>query len=440
MTLSAAGAAVVKRWFDAASPAKETLTPSPAEEALAGRLVEAGMAHPLPAVSTGPVHVVIPFHGDHRDLAATVAGVRSQRPASITVVDDGNPSPPSLPTDVVIVRHGTSGGPAAARNTGWRRLVADGLIADRSAVDDAAPDDTDDVIVFIDAGVTTGADDLQRLAGHLGDESVGAAAPRVATEPGPALIDRYEAHFSPLDLGPDPSPVGLGRRVTYVPTACLAVRASQVVDLDGFDDQLRFGEDVDFIWRLVDRASVRYDPSVIVRHGARVGLRAFARQRVQYASAAAPLAARHADAVHPWRSNLLGAAGVALASLGHPFVALGVGLLPVGDLRDKLDTTVTPTATAIRLLAIGHGWSLRSFAETAARSWIVFALPLAVRSRVARRWIVAGWARRALTTTDPALLALGVIDDVAYGTGVGLGAWRQRSIRALVPAITRRWN
>jgi mycofactocin system glycosyltransferase len=433
LKLSPTGATTVRRWFAAAADPANSDDPgdeltSERAEVLAMRLLEAGMVHPEPSPSTTPCHVVIPFRGRMSELATTLAGVRAQRPNSITVVDDGNTEPVQI-DDVTVVRHARQRGPAAARNTGWRHVVSTGSL------------DPDDVVLFVDAGVVIEDGVLAVLAGHLSDPSVGAAGPRVTTVPGRSAIERYETLHSPLDLGTDPSPVGPGRPVTYVPTACLAVRASLVSTLGGFDESLRFGEDVDFVWRSSEVATVRYDPSLEVHHPARPTLATFVQQRLQYASAAASLTARHGDVTQTWQTSVLGLTGVALTWMGRPAVGFAVGLLPLRVLTERLSATATPLPTSVRLLSLGQSWALRSFAENMARSWVVPAALLAVRSPVARAtrwWMLAGWSRRLTTSTDPAVLALGVVDDVAYGCGIALGAWRQRSVRVLWPTI-RRW-
>src|SRR6202012_5155309 len=90
-------------------------------------------------------------------------------------------------------------------------------------------------------------------------------APRVVPAAGRrSTLARYLADRSPLDLGPDPALVRPGGAVSYLPTACVLVRASA---FRAFDESLRYGEDVDLIWRLVDAgAALRYDPVLTVRH------------------------------------------------------------------------------------------------------------------------------------------------------------------------------
>ena len=87
---------------------------------------------------------------------------------------------------------------------------------------------------------------------------VGAVAPRVRPVTGPSAAGRYLAARAPVDLGPRKARVAPLTRLSYVPTAALLVRRDAVGR--GFDPALRYGEDVDLIWRMVDagwRVAVR---------------------------------------------------------------------------------------------------------------------------------------------------------------------------------------
>ncbi len=85
-----------------------------------------------------------------------------------------------------------------------------------------------------------------------------------------------------------------GTAVSYVPTAALAVRTQALLQADGFDEALRFGEDVDLVWRLAKRGGrIRYEPSVSVTHPTRKSAAAWLRQRFQYGRSASALASRH---------------------------------------------------------------------------------------------------------------------------------------------------
>ena len=233
-------------------------------------------------------------------------------------IDDG--SSPPLPG--ATSRLPVTGGPAAARNAG-RRFVDTELIA------------------FVDADVETTDGWLDPLLAHFDDPSVGLVAPRVTGE-----------RASPLDLGAEAARIRAGTRVSYVPGAAMVVRTAAFDAVGGFDPTLRFGEDVDFVWRL-DEAGwrCRYEPASTVWHEPRRSWRERLRQHAGYGSSAAPLALRHPGR---WRRGartvgrrssgslaLLGAVGpAALTALGSA-AAFGpeaarppsFGVVPPGDAR-----------------------------------------------------------------------------------------------------------
>src|SRR5690606_35663097 len=104
-------------------------------------------------------------------------------------------------------------------------------------------------------------------------------------------IARYEAEHSALDMGPAPARVRARSRVSYVPAAALLARVDDLRAVGGFDADLVVGEDVDLVWRLVERGrTVRYEPAAVVAHRHRATLRTWARRRFDYGTSAGPLA------------------------------------------------------------------------------------------------------------------------------------------------------
>ena len=194
---------------------------------LVDRLLDAGAIHPRPIdpPSSTVVTIVTP-------QLRTDETSRAHDDGRITI-DDGSIPPLADATHRLPV----TSGPAAARN------------AARPFVDTA-------LVVFLDADVEVAEGWLEPLLRHFDDPNVGLVAPRVSGEP-----------RSPLDLGDEPARIRAGTRVSYVPGAALAVRVAAFDAIGGFDPTLRFGEDVDFVWRL-DEAGwrCRYEPAATVWH------------------------------------------------------------------------------------------------------------------------------------------------------------------------------
>jgi len=358
-----------------------------APSSLVSRLLDAGAVHPAVERSAA-------FTGS--DVTMVTPQLRTG-PASVgaddgrVTVDDGSSPPLSGAT----LRLPATRGPAAARNAG------------RGVVDT-------DLIAFVDADVEITDGWLEPLLAHFDDPRVGLVAPRVTGE-----------RASPLDLGTDAARVRAGTRVSYVPGAAMVVRAAAFDEVGGFDPTLRFGEDVDFVWRL-DEAGwwCRYEPTSTVWHEPRRSWRERLRQHAGYGTSAAPLALRHPGALAPWRSNgwtaivwvatLLGAAGpAALTALGSA-AALGPKLPDV------------PRSASFRLAMLGHLLAGRQGASAVRRVWWpVVAVGAIVSKRL--RWVAAVAVLADLRSTPT---------DIAYGWGVWRGMLRQRTWAPVLPAIS----
>lgn len=425
ISVTTAGAAVIARWL-AGSPIDPS---SGAQAKLAHRLVSAGMMHPcLPSSggATPGLTVVIPVKDDEVGLDRTLAGLRNQ---TVVVVDDGSRNPVSLAVasdqGPKLLRRDLAGGPGQARQT-------------------AMPFVSSELVAFVDAGVTLDDDDLGRLARWFHDPEVVAVGPRVAVqEADDDTVTAYEMSRSPLDLGPSPANVGPGGAVSYLPTACLVVRRSSFAAVGGFDPDLRFGEDVDLVWRLLDFGSVRYDPTVVAHHPARPTIMALAKQRFGYGSAAGPLAVRHGDRLAPVRMSGWSVAVWLLALAGRPGAALGLAAATALALRRKLSRALPdPGVEGALLTARGHWYAGVSLAEAAVRTWwpITAICSLTRLRRPAAALVALAWVNRAVTnrpvsTTRFLDWKLGVVDDLAYGAGVWIGALRNRALACLWPKL-----
>lgn len=406
---------------------------------LVRRLLDAGMAHPrldgvAPPFHLGDVAVVIPIRGTPAELFPTVAAVG---PAlEKVVVDDGSPAAIEVVGAAVhgstdgrtvaargtrVLRHARSLGPGPARETGWRSTDAP-------------------VVAFVDAEVVPERGWLERLLPHLADPTVAAVAPRILPAGGTGPVGRYEAGASPLDMGPAEATVRPGSPVPYVPTAVLVVRREALEAVGGFDPDLRHGEDVDLVWRLVTAGwTVRYDPEVTATHPSRPTTGAWLRQRFAYGSSAGPLAVRHGAAVAPLRISGWSGAAWGLAALGHPVLGAAVAAGSTAALARKLSGLDRPATEALRLAGRGHLLAGRTIAQAVRRAWLPAALGAAVVSRRARPAVAAAVLGPALVDAarrGPGAAALHLADDAAYCAGVWAGSWRARTWGALLPAAS----
>jgi mycofactocin system glycosyltransferase len=429
--LTDAGARVIDAWASG-----DCVGPSRRARHLASRLVDAGIANPRPPAGAGPrpqdLTVVVPVRDRAGGLAKTLAALEG---LDVVVVDDASVEPVHI-DGCKVLRRETPGGPAAARNAGWRACERP-------------------VVVFLDADCVPRPGWLERLLPHLEDDQVAAVAPRVLSAPADGLIARYERHRSPLDLGALGGRVRPATRIPYVPTACLAVRRSVLEELGGFDERLRYGEDVDLVWRF-DRAGwmVRYEPTATVLHPPRAGMAGFIKQRFDYGRSAGALAARHGSAVAPLSISPWSATAWFLANAGRPArtTLLFAGLSGALAARSAPTDRFTRRAVA-RAAARGSLLSGLWVAAAVRRAWTVplivaLAIPIPALRKRAATWLAASflcplgeWAAIAWNARQPeispgAWLRLRFVDDLSYQAGLLTGAVEHRSLRALLPRWT----
>lgn len=382
--------------------------PTP-EGPLTRRLVDIGAIHPIaarPARRFGldDVTVVIPVHrsGENPLSSSPPGGTRSAVPSDrVIIVDDGSQPPLGWAT----IRLPECAGPAAARNRGL------------AAVDTA-------LVAFVDDDVEFGTDHdwISPLLGHFDDENVALVAPRVRSRLDNGLLARYEHDHSPLDLGAFPARIRAGTRVSYVPAAAFICRVDALVAIGGFDTALRYGEDVDLVWRLDEQHWVcRYDPSVVVEHRPRRTWRQWAQQRIAYGRSSAPLARRHPGALAPARLNRWSLIAWCVAALVSPLIGIAIALGSAGALVRQLGDV--DMGISLRLALIGHQRAGDQLATAVRRAWWPPLLLGAIFSRRLRRVLVLSM----VSARHPIV----VIDDLCASVGIWHGCLTERTIDPL---------
>ncbi|MDN5920124.1 MAG: mycofactocin biosynthesis glycosyltransferase MftF [Pseudonocardia sp.] len=427
----------------------------PTTRALARRLLDAGLAHPVfPADRDRAPHgekvsgadqvtVVVPVKG--RSLYRLL-GTLPANLGGLVVVDDGSDDPRTVADGVsaaggLVLRHERSRGPAAARNAGL------------AAADTA-------FVVFLDSDVVPEPGWLAPLLAHAADPAVAMVAPRiVALGPVPdagaarGAIARYEAVRSSLDLGPDPALIVPRSRVAYVPSAAMLVRVDAVTGhgRTAFDEDMHVAEDVDLVLRLHAAGwRMRYEPTARVAHDHRTDPSEWLLRKTFYGTGAAPLALRHPGAVPPVVLSPWSAAVCALLLVQRRWSVAGAAVVTAvatERLSRKLTRLDHPRRSAARLTALGLSGAVWQVGSALTRHfWPVAALAWPFSSR-ARRAVCAAalaegvadwWVHRG---RDPharpgpvGFLIAHRLDDLAYGAGLWWGAIRRRTTAPLRPA------
>lgn len=404
--------------------------------ALVDRLLSLGMADPvlesLKAFEAETVTVVVPVRDRPLQLKMLLRSIPSGM--RVLVVDDGSVDPHFIEAvahehGAEFVQHRTNRGPAAARNTGLRRV--------RSPF-----------VAFVDSDVVLEPDTIAILLRHLRDPAVALVAPRILgghPNGSETWITRYEDSRASLDLGSKPGLVRPRAPVPWVPSACLVGRVAALGG--GFDPELRVAEDVDLVWRLVEEGwRIRYEPGAVARHEHHAGLGEWWSRKCYYGNGAALLQARHGSNVapavfSPWTAAAVGAL-LAQRRWSVP-VALLVSLAASNRIAKKVGWSSEAGRISFRLTAFGVTAALSQSSALMLRDWWPIALVGSMLSRRVRRAVISAAVidamlefRRTNSGLDLARFAAARrLDDLAYGTGVWLGAMRAKSIRCLLPDI-----
>jgi mycofactocin system glycosyltransferase len=405
---------------------------------LIDRLIDAGALHPLPsldsdALALSDISIVIPLFAQSEIDIARVQNIVAEFSAfpHVVVVDDASPIAfPEIPnTNVTVHRQEVNKGPGAARNAGLTFV--------------STP-----YVVFIDSDVQCAPEDIFELAKWWNLPQLAVLAPRIKSlnwfQYG-AAIAAYEEVRSPLDMGAFPARVRAGTRVSYVPSALLLCDVAALRAVDGFDESMRTGEDVDLIWRL-DAAgySCRYEPSIEVHHLPRTTIQQLAQQRMGYGESAALLAEKHQGALAPLRVSGWSTGVWASIALGFPIIGGVVAAGTAVALSRKLRFLPDAEKESARLATLGHLHAGKQIASAVTRVWWPIALLLALVSRRARWALCLAAFVPALSdwwTTRPHLdpvryTLLRWVDDMSYGFGVWKGVVREGNYDPLIPELS----
>ena len=237
------------------------------------------------------ISFVVPHYNDPIGLSKTLTSIRAYAEIQnswgvieVIIVDDGSRGELSIePFIDTLIKHqdspiiisislGKNGGPAKARNVGAQRAMGD-------------------LIVFVDCGVTfdSGIDSLLTIAAS---SIAGIVAPRIRCESEAASAKGallYQMINFPLDAGNAAGSVGRGGP-SYLPSTLLIVDRALFDSNGGFDEDMRYGEDVDFVRRIAKSGGrCYYDPSIIATHPPRRNIKSLALQAFRYGSSMAPL-------------------------------------------------------------------------------------------------------------------------------------------------------
>lgn len=378
-----------------------------------------------PSLTAASVTAVIPAHDAASTLPAALGSLTGV--GEVIVVDDGSTDDTALVAQAQgarVVRHERARGPAAARNTGVRASQGD-------------------LVLLLDSDARADPGWVDVLLAVLHDPAVGGAAPRIRAQGDQTALGRYEAAAGPLDLGVAGAIVRHDGPVPFVSTTALLLRRDAWEAAGGFDESLRFGEDLDLAWRLaaLGRPLV-YEPGATVWHDHRPGLRDHLRNRYRYGTASGPLARRHPGLLRAAVAPPALSVAFAAALTGHRRIAVAFAAASVAADARRSHSASEGQGSRLRDTLVRHGEAARALAAAVSRPWLPLAVPLAVAVPRARAPVVAAVAVRSLlvrrrTAPDLGLgwwLALRALDDLALSAGIIRGCLEAGTAAPLLPA------
>jgi len=229
----------------------------------------------------------------------------------VVVVDDGSKddTPDVIRSFNVRMLHSPdSQGASACRNIGAKEAQGE-------------------ILAFLDSDCTTSSDWLKEIVPFFALVGVGAIGGFVESYFKSSPFDRYEAAFSPLNMGDRILFGTLSESTFYVPSCNLLVRKDIFLNMGGFKKGMHLGEDVDFCWRMRKGGHfLVYVPWGTVAHKHRSRLGSMLKRRFEYGTSESDLYMHHRDKRKHFGTPLYSGLSFILFSLailtGNPSILL----------------------------------------------------------------------------------------------------------------------
>lgn len=325
-----------------------------------------------------------------------------------------------------------------------------------------------DIIAFTDSDCVVNKDWLSKLTEPFKDPLVGVVGGGVDSYGTSRILDRYEEARSPLHMGERSGEIGPNRQVPYVPTCNVLIRREAFLQVGGFKEEMRVGEDVDLIWRiLLKDYKGWYVPEGRIRHQHRNQFLHFIRRRAQYASSEALLEKnfifnRKKLFVSPWHMINLFAIALGYVALSYLFVQKNMPMMGAVSIGLGLALLLSFISEIIvkkrKIKRVGYELSfvklitplLRShlafvgyFTAALARyySLYLFILGLIFPEIMIMLWFIYGLSAyfeyivKKPVLNYPTFLFVYMIECLSYQYGVFYGCYKQKNMTPLLHQI-----
>jgi mycofactocin system glycosyltransferase len=320
----------------------------------------------------------------------------------------------------------------------------------------AARDAKGDLLGFTDSDCVVHSRWLGELSPYFNDEKVGIVGGFVSNFYHHSSLDRYEEVKSSLNMGLLPFRVEDQLSSAYVPSCNLIIRKKAFFEVNGFQEDLAVGEDVDLCWRTRKLGyHLQYIPRGKIEHKHRNDLLPMLRRRYDYGTSEAILYLRHRDKRKRLYLPAIYSIFYASISLGiilqhFAFFGLGLGILLVDFFRKYLK--MKKNGLRLKTLQIFFSVMRAHFSfsyQTSSylsRYYLIFLVPLSLL--FPKVWgflffllIFSGSVEFSIKKPKINLLYFlffYTIEQFAYQTGVFWGCLRKKNFGSYFPTLLKK--
>jgi mycofactocin system glycosyltransferase len=320
----------------------------------------------------------------------------------------------------------------------------------------AAREAKGDLLGFTDSDCVIHPYWLKELSSYFNDQKVGIVGGFVSNFYQHSSLDRYEEVKSSLNMGLLPFRVEDQLSSAYVPSCNLIIRKKAFFEVNGFQEDLVVGEDVDLCWRTRKLGyHLQYVPRGKIEHKHRNDLFPMLIRRYDYGTSEAILYLRHRDKRKKLYLPAIYAIFYASISLGIilqylALFGLGLGVLLVDFSRKYLKIKrsrlrLKKIRIFISVLRAHFSFSYQT-SSYLSRYYLIFLVPLSLF--FPKVWgflffllIFSGSVEFSIKKPKINLfsfLYFYTLDQFAYQTGVFWGCLIKKTFGSYIPAIHKK--
>ena len=312
---------------------------------------------------------------------------------------------------------------------------------------------TGEILAFVDSDCVVSPQWLKELLPVFRDPTIAVVGGRVDAWFDWTALDRYEAVNSSLIMGHHAIRSEKRNTAFYVPSCNMLVRREIFLAVDGFQEHLVVGEDVDLCWRIEDSGDqVAFEPLGPVFHKHRNRIPAFCGRRFDYGESEPLLQKKHKTRrktmIFPFCSTLFLDGFFGMLFTGFLPLLIPCAAIITWDTLNRRKTIckkgIPLSAFSIMIAVLRSylffGYHLCAFVSRYYLIWamvLVFLWPIA-SAVILLLHLVAGVVDYAVKKPrlDPfSFLFFFTLEQLSYQAGVWYGCVKQRDFGSVIPKL-----